>query len=450
MTPDLIARYDRRVPRYTSYPTAPQLHPGIGASEYGRWLEALPTDATLSLYVHIPFCDTLCWFCGCHTKIVRRYDPVATYLDALAEEIALVAGRLGGTYPVTHVHFGGGSPTLLEPADLRRLGEVLRQHFAIGPRAEFAVEIDPRGLDRDRVEALAAMGVNRASLGVQDVNPEVQEAVNRIQPIETTTQVVGWLRDAGIAAINVDLMYGLPKQTLDGIRRTVDAALALGPDRLALFGYAHVPWMKRHQRLIDEALLPDPTTRWAQFAAAADRLREAGYRPIGLDHFAKPDDPLTVAQREGRLRRNFQGYTTDAATALLGFGASAIGALPEGFVQNAVPIHAWRDAVRDHRLPVVRGVRIDDDDRLRRDVIERLMCDLAVDLDTVAAPYGRSGDDFRTELDSLRPLVADGIAEIEGNRVRVPEGARPLVRVAAAAFDTYLATNTTARHAQAV
>jgi oxygen-independent coproporphyrinogen-3 oxidase len=450
MTPDLIARYDRRVPRYTSYPTAPQLHPGIGAVEYGRWLEALPADATLSLYVHIPFCDTLCWFCGCHTKIVRRYEPVAGYLGALADEIGLVAGRLAGSRVVTHVHFGGGSPTLLEPDDLRRLGEALRGSFAIRPDAEFAVEIDPRGLDQARVEALAAMGVNRASLGVQDINPEVQEAVNRIQPFETTARVVAWLRQAGIEAINVDLMYGLPKQTLAGVRKTVDAALELGPDRLALFGYAHVPWMKRHQRLIDEALLPDPTTRWAQFAAAADRLREAGYRPIGLDHFAKPDDPLTVAQGEGRLRRNFQGYTTDAATALVGFGASAIGALPEGFVQNAVPIHAWRDAVLDQRLPVVRGVRIDDDDRLRRDVIERLMCDLAVDLDTVAAPYGRSGDDFQTELDSLRPLVADGIAEIEGHRVRVPEGARPLVRIAAAAFDTYLPTNTTARHARAV
>jgi oxygen-independent coproporphyrinogen-3 oxidase len=448
MDPARLAACDRRVPRYTSYPTAPHLHAGIGAATYRRWLDDL-ADEPLSLYLHIPFCDTLCWFCGCHTKIVRRYEPVAAYLTLLQREIELVADRIGRGRPVRHIHFGGGSPTILESDDLRRFGDLLRRSFTLEHGAEIAVEIDPRGLDRDRIDALAAIGVNRASLGVQDLQVEVQRAVNRLQPYETTARVVDWLREAGIQAFNIDLMYGLPLQTVDGVRRTAGSVLQLDPDRLALFGYAHLPSFKRHQRLIDEAVLPGPVERWSQFEAVSDVLAAASYRPIGLDHFAKADDPLTRAQAEGRLRRNFQGYTADAAPVLLGFGASAIGSLPEGYVQNAVPGHAWGDEIREGRLATIRGIALDDEDRLRRAVIERLMCDLAVDLTAISKAFGFAPDHFEHEIDALAELAKDGIVAIAGSRVLVPEPARPLIRVVASVFDRYLGA-AAVRHARAV
>jgi oxygen-independent coproporphyrinogen III oxidase len=296
MNAELLAKYDRPVPRYTSYPTAPHFHAGIGRDHYRNWLAELPADARLSLYLHVPFCHELCWYCGCHTTVARRYQPVAEYRDLLLRELDLVGAGLGGRRPVGHIHFGGGTPTMLAPDDLRLLGGRLRERFEVLDDAEFAVEIDPRRLTRDTVDALAAIGVNRASLGVQDVNPEVQRAINRWQPFTVVERAVDWLRTAGIGGINFDLMYGLPQQTTAQVRASVDVALALRPSRVALFGYAHVPWMKRHQRLIDEATLPDATERAAQFEAAAARLEQAGYVAIGLDHFALPDDSLAVAQ----------------------------------------------------------------------------------------------------------------------------------------------------------
>jgi oxygen-independent coproporphyrinogen-3 oxidase len=443
------AQLDRRVPRYTSYPTAPHMHPGVGAATYANWLERIAPGTSLSLYLHIPFCDTLCWFCGCHTKIVARYDPIAAYLRLLRTEIARVAKLVGRARPVTHVHLGGGSPTILSADDLIDLGDHLHRCFDVRTDAEIAVEIDPRGLDRGRIEALARFGVTRASLGVQDLDPEVQAAINRLQPFETTARVAGWLREVGIEALNLDLMYGLPGQSVAGVARTVEAVLALAPARLALFGYAHVPWMKRHQRLIDEAALPDAADRLRQFEAMSDRLRDAGYVPIGLDHVARPDDELAVAARERRLHRNFQGYTTDDAPVLLGFGASAIGALPRGYVQNATPIHGWRDAIAGGDLGTMRGIEIDDEDRLRRAVIEQLMCHLEVQLTPLCRHHGRPPDHFAAELASLGPLVDEGLVTIQSDRLTIHEKARPLVRLVAAAFDGYLQTDET-RHAKAV
>ena len=308
--------------------------------------------------------------------------------------------------------------------------------------AEFAVEIDPRRLTRATVDALAAIGVNRASLGVQDVNPEVQRAINRWQPFIVVERVVDRLRDAGISGINFDLMYGLPRQTVGDVLQSVEAALRLRPARVALFGYAHVPWMKRHQRLIDESALPGPPERAAQFEAASARLGDAGYVAIGLDHFALPDDSLALAQRHGRLRRNFQGYTTDTAPALLGFGASAIGSMPQGYVQNAVPMPAYRKAIRAGRFATARGIALANEDRARRSIIERLMCDLAADLD---GPAGR----FATELEALEPFVADGVVQLEAGSIRIrPEG-RALARTVCAVFDAYFTQNA-ARHSRAV
>jgi oxygen-independent coproporphyrinogen III oxidase len=444
MDTDLIARYDRRVPRYTSYPTAPHFHGRVDGAVYGAWLGELAPATPLSLYLHVPFCDTLCWFCGCHTKVVNRYEPVAGYLADLMAEIGLVAGRLGGRRPVHHVHFGGGSPTMLRPQDLERLGAVLRQRFAIAAGAEIAVEIDPRGLQPATVAALHAIGVNRVSFGLQDINPEVQQAINRIQPPATNWHAVEMARKAGIDAVNLDLIYGLPHQSVARVLATVEHAIALQPDRIALFGYAHVPAMKRHQRLISEAALPGAAERFAQAEAAAGRLVEAGYRRIGLDHFARAGDPMARAAEGGRLRRNFQGYSTDAAQTLIGFGASAIGTLPQGYVQNETDVVAWRSAVRRGDLPVARGVVLDEDDRLRRDIINGLMCNLAVDLGVQD-----DGSGFGRERDALAAMVTDGIVELTGDRVRVTEQGRPLVRNVAAIFDAYLDPEG-ARHSRAI
>lgn len=446
---DCAGLFDRRVPRYTSYPTAPQFHAGIGQAAYGRWLAELAPEATASLYLHVPFCDSLCWFCGCHTKIVRRYEPVAAYLETLIRELDLVAGVIGRRQKVTHIHWGGGTPTILSATDVRRLADRLRERFDVQPDAEFAVEVDPRELAPETVRALGEAGVNRASLGVQDANPDVQQAINRIQPMEVTRDAVERLREAGVAAINIDLMYGLPHQTERHIEATIDAVMPLAPDRLSLFGYAHLPGFKTHQRMIDEAALPDAEARWRLAELAAARLQAEGYVWIGLDHFARPGDPLALAQAAGRLRRNFQGYTTDGADALLGFGASAIGALPQGYVQNAVPFHGYRDAIAAGRLAVSRGFALSDEDRLRRHVIERLMCDLAVDLAAACRAFDRPASHFGPELASLAELAEAGLVVIDGSRLRIPEAARPLMRLTAAVFDAYL-PGSRAAHAKAV
>jgi oxygen-independent coproporphyrinogen-3 oxidase len=438
MTPDLVRKYARQVPRYTSYPTAPQFHSGIGVAAAFDRLGALPAEARLSLYIHIPFCRSLCWFCGCHTKITSREAPVARYLDMLEAEIALAARALGARRRVVHVHLGGGSPSLLAPEAMRRLAATLRRHFEIGPDAEFAVEIDPRTIDEPRAAALAEIGVNRASLGVQDFDPAVQRAINRRQPAELTARVAGLLRGHGIGRINLDLMYGLPLQTVAGVAATAEAALALAPDRLALFGYAHVPWMKKHQRLIDAALLPDPWQRWCQAAAAAHRLEAAGYVPIGLDHFARADDALARAAAVGTLRRNFQGYTADPAHALLGFGASAIGACPAGYVQNASDLRTYAEALAAGRLPTARGFALTAEDRLRGELIGRLMTAMAADVGAVCRAHGFAESHLDRELAALDSLAADGLVECDGRRIAIPSAARLFMRAVAAAFDAYL------------
>jgi oxygen-independent coproporphyrinogen-3 oxidase len=449
MATDLLSRYDQRVPRYTSYPTAPQFHAGVQEAAYRRWLAELDAAEPLSVYVHVPFCDSLCWFCGCHTKIVRRHAPVAAYLDVLLREIELVAGALPGRLPVCHLHLGGGTPTMLASADMERLFGTLRRFFAFQDDADIAVEIDPRAVPHGTLATLGRIGVNRASLGVQDLNPRVQKAVNRVQSLAETREVTNALRRAGIKSLNIDLMYGLPHQTVAGIRSTIDAVLGLAPDRLCLFGYAHVPWMKRHQKLIDEAALPGTEERFAQYRTAAERLQAAGYVWIGLDHFARPDDPLAVALSTRRLHRNFQGYTTDGAHARLGFGPSAIGALPQGFVQNAVAMSAYWAAVDGGHLPVQRGLVLSDDDRLQGAVIEQLMCYLEVDLAAISRRFGRAPDAFGDALDGLADPIADRLVTVRDGVLRVTPRGRPFVRTVCAQFDTYLAPDAQ-RHARAV
>ena len=444
--PGLLAA---RVPRYTSYPTAPHFHSGIDATVYGRWLAEVPPGTPLSLYLHIPFCDTLCWFCGCHTTVVNRYAPVKDYCGLLAREIALVSKALGTKQPVRHIHWGGGSPTMLAAGEIERLADCLKTHFEIASDAEVAVEVDPRGLTQGCVDAFARAGLSRASIGLQDCDAAVQKAINRIQPKEETLRAITMLRKAGINSVNLDLLYGLPKQTLQGWEETLRFALELAPDRLAVFGYAHVPSFKKHQALIPEHLLPDLEMRLRQVEMAAEILCAHGYVAVGLDHFAKPEDDMAKALRDGALARNFQGYTTDDASTLIGLGASAIGSLPQGYVQNAPAVPAYRALLDRDQFPVVRGVALSQEDRLRRYVIERLMCDLEVDLTQACQQFGASPSLFGDALSELAGLEKIGAVSLTDNHVSINPQWRAVARLACAAFDAYLADSPT-RHTIAV
>ncbi len=445
----IIEKYDARVPRYTSYPTAPHFSPAVDAGVYGGWLAALPDDAVLSLYLHVPFCAQLCWYCGCHTTAVNKPEPVESYADTVLSEIDLVATALGRKLRVKHVHWGGGTPTVMPPKRLAEIMDRLRARFTFEPDAEIAVEIDPRTATEDVLDGLVRMGCNRASLGVQDFDPKVQQAVNRIQSWELTRGVADALRARGIRSINVDLMYGLPHQTADGTVETVGRALDLHPDRVAVFGYAHVPWMKKQQLLLPEEALPGQTERWAQLQITEREITARGYRAIGLDHYALPEDDLTTALDGELLRRNFQGYTTDQAPVLIGFGASSIGSLPEGYVQNAAQLPEWRDKVRAGQLPTKRGIALNADDRLRRDVIEQLMCQGRVNLPSIAARHGADPETLRSVEPRLQAMADDGVVEWDGSTVAIRPEARPFVRTVAAVFDTYLKPDQ-AKHARVV
>ena len=436
---DLNHRYgEERLPRYTSYPTAPHFSSVITQHAYRRWLAEIPQDKTVSLYLHIPFCQSMCWYCGCNTTIVRRNEPVAAYLAALRQEIEMVTSYTGQRLKVGAVHFGGGTPTIMTPAQFADLMNVLKRQFTFLPGAEIAIEIDPRRLTRDMALALGANAVTRASLGVQSFDPAVQQAVNRIQSFEDTATVTGGLRDAGIRSINFDLIYGLPHQTVASCFDTVQKCLQLRPDRFAVFGYAHIPTFKKHQRKIDAAVLPDGASRHLQANMIAHCLTSAGYRQIGLDHFARPDDSLTTAQAAGHLHRNFQGYTTDDSDILLGFGASAIGRLDQGYVQNDPAPRTYCTQIGDGNLPTRKGYALTADDRLRADIIERIMCDFRVDLQQVCAGHGTRPETLLRSADRLDLLLADGIVRLDGSVLSVADDARHLVRSVAAAFDAYL------------
>jgi oxygen-independent coproporphyrinogen-3 oxidase len=438
MSNSLASLAARPVPRYTSYPTAPNFHPGITDADYAGWLGALPPETDLSLYVHIPFCDRLCWFCGCHTKQVLRYDPIAAYLPAVHLEMEQVARHLEGRGGATALHLGGGSPSMLRPDDLIALAERARQLFRPRADLEFSIEIDPNDMTEDRYDAFAAAGVTRISVGVQDFDPRVQQTINRLQSFEQTRAVVEGMRRRGVGSVNLDVLYGLPHQTVGSLEATIEQALVLHPDRLALFGYAHVPWMKTHQRMIDETMLPDAAERLRQSTAAAARIVAAGYVAVGLDHFARPSDRLAIAAGAGRLRRNFQGYTTDAAPALIGFGASSIGSLPQGYVQNITATGEYIRAIRARGLAIARGIALNSEDRLRGWVIERLMCDLQISITELRRRFGNAADPVLDEMAYAAQYDADGIVAFDGQTFAITETGRPYVRSVAAAFDTYL------------
>nr|WP_210317405.1 oxygen-independent coproporphyrinogen III oxidase [Oryzicola mucosus] len=445
----LIEKYSVAVPRYTSYPTAPHFHTDIGALDYKKWLSELATPTTASLYIHIPYCDRLCWFCACHTKQVRQYSPVARYLDALFAEIATVGSAAAERLTVTALHLGGGSPTMLEPTDMLRVGEALRRRFTFSDAAEISVEMDPNDMDEARYDALARMGMTRTSMGVQDFDERVQKAINREQSFEQTQAAVDAVRVRGVRSVNLDMLYGLPFQTLGTITETTGKVLSLRPDRIALFGYAHVPWMKKHQTMIDEAALPNVFQRFEQATRAAEMIIADGYIPVGIDHFALPGDTLAQAACNGTMRRNFQGYTVELAEALIGLGASAIGLLPQGYVQNMPATGEYEKLALSGSLATVRGFALTAADRMRAWIIERLMCDFSFSRCALLAQFGDAARPLIVEAEQLVGTDRDGLIVKAGNRYVVTPQGRIFIRSIAAHFDAYLGQGS-GRHSVAV
>ncbi|KZK91619.1 Oxygen-independent coproporphyrinogen-III oxidase [Pseudovibrio sp. Ad46] len=447
---DLEQKYaSLNVPRYTSYPTAPHFSEAVTPSLYGDWLESIPHDTPLSLYLHVPFCQEMCHYCGCNTKATRKMAPVLAYVELMLKEIDLVLKRLGTGRLVHHIHWGGGTPSLVPREAFLKIVEKLKDNFVFSEDIEHAIELDPRTVGDYLAETLKMAGITRTSLGVQDFDEDVQKQIGRIQPYKTVMKAVTALRNVGLNDINFDLMYGLPGQSEQTIRETVEYTKELAPGRVALFGYAHVPWFKKHQQLIKEENLPGANERIRLSDVSRDALVDAGYEVIGLDHFALPTDEMAIALKEGRLRRNFQGYTTDTADTLIGFGCSSIGFLPQGYVQTTPSAREWERMVVDDVLPIKKGIAVDQVDLCRAEIIMQLMTYYEVDYAATAEKHGLPVSEFDSIPAEMQEMIDDGVATLEGTVVTVTDAGRRYVRVVAAAFDTYLATQQ-ARHSVAV
>jgi len=431
-----LGLFDAKVPRYTSYPTAPQFSGRVGPEQFSNWISAIPSGSGISLYIHIPFCRRLCWFCACRTQGTQTAAPVRAYLDTLKREIALLQAVLPDGLHLSRLHWGGGTPTLLEPEMITELARAISEVVPLGEDSEFSVEIDPNEIDEARLDALAAAGMNRASIGVQDFDAQIQEVIGRNQSYEITKSAVDMIRARGITSLNADILYGLPHQTPERISESVQSLLSLAPDRVALYGYAHVPWMARRQAMIPADALPTPKQRLELFETARKLFLWDGYAEIGIDHFAAPSDGLAVAQRDGRLRRNFQGYTDDTAVALIGLGASSISRFSQGFAQNASATSQYTAAVREGRFTTGRGHVFTDEDKLRARMIESLMCDFRIDSAELIDRFGVS----RSRLDAMYKDAADafeGLPRLTASGFEIPPEARPLTRMIARAFDAY-------------
>ena len=448
-TATLPAALRTPVPRYTSYPTAPHFHEGIGQEQTQRWLAHLPSAEGVSVYAHIPYCDRLCWFCGCHTKQTKRYDPVAVYVGVLCREIALVEQAIGFAPILSQLHLGGGSPSMLNERDLERLRAAFETAFRFSSDAQVSMELDPSDKSPEEFAALARFGVTRASIGVQDFNERVQAAINRPQTYAQTAGAVDTLRRFGVSSINIDALYGLPYQTAKSLEETLNQVISLAPDRIALFGYAHVPWMKKHQNMIPEDALPDEEERLEQAKLASGMLVASGYVSIGIDHFARPDDSLTRAAKEGRLRRNFQGYTDDDCRTLLGLGASSIGRFEEGYVQNHVPTAQYMRSVTEGRLPTARGIALSASDRLHSDVIEQLMCNFRFSVTALRARHGQIADRIAQQVAEISSGDRSTLCKFDGDEFSVRDPARAYTRTVASWFDARLNTGA-ARYSAAV
>ncbi|SAK59374.1 coproporphyrinogen III oxidase [Caballeronia catudaia] len=439
--PDLLARYDAHGPRYTSYPTAVQFSDSFDPAHYREAAKNTSASADLSLYFHIPFCDTVCFYCGCNKIATKNRAHARPYLDRMKRELALQAALFEPSRPVTQLHWGGGTPTFLSHDEMTELMSATREHFDLvdDERAEYSIEVDPREASAETVALLRELGFNRLSLGVQDFDERVQQAVNRIQPREMTETVLNAARENGFRSVSVDLIYGLPHQSVDSFSRTLDAIIELKPDRVSVFGYAHMPTLFKMQRQIDESALPSPAVRLAILERVIARMSEAGYVYIGLDHFALPGDELARALEAGTLQRNFQGYSTHADCDLIGIGASSIGKVGDVYAQNARELDGYASAIDAGELAIARGVRLSADDTLRRDVIMRLMCGGELRFDDIAMKHGIAFPAaFADELARLAPMADDGLIDLARDAIRVLPAGRMLVRNVASIFDRYL------------
>ncbi len=453
-------------PRYTSYPTAHHFSAQVDAAVYRQWLSELADDAAVSLYIHIPFCKELCWFCGCHTKITNHYEPIARYVQVLRQEIALLKQQKGDKWRLTSIHFGGGSPSILSSTDMSAIMSDISQLFApsdrhtrpvrvsrdktndgiccprsrgkhgmtttVGTLAEVAIELDPRTTTPENIRLYSELGFNRVSLGIQDFDEQVQIAINRMQPYSMVAAVMQQLRDAGIENINCDLIYGLPRQNMKGFRSTIEKTIALKPSRIALFSYAHVPAVKKHQQLIDVNLLPTDAEKLELFEAACDMLLAAGYIAIGIDHFALPSDSLAIAAENHSMRRNFQGYVSDGAEAIIGLGISAISQFPQGYAQATSNSFDYRNAVSRESLPIVRGYQMSEEDKIRKAIIDELMCFMAAELP--------DAQHFQREIAELQKPEYQNIVSVCGKRIEITTKHRMAARIVASVFDEYRIT----------
>jgi len=450
---ELVNKYNVAGPRYTSYPPATKFTDSISWEQLSAKIEENNRTARdLSLYFHIPFCETLCWFCGCTTVITLNHDKGLVYVDYLGKEVAKMATLLNPQRQVVQLHFGGGSPTFLRPDEIRRLGEIIHKHFTFAPDVEASVEVDPRRLTRDHMAALREIGFNRASMGVQDFNPKVQEAVHRIQPRDMTQQAIDWMRELGYGSINLDLIYGLPHQTVESFNETLDIVLEMKPDRLAVFSYAHVPWIKPSQKILEQRVLPTPETKLELLKLVIEKLTANDqYVYIGMDHFARPNDELAVAQQSKQLQRNFQGYSTRAGSDIYAFGMSSISQIPEAYWQNQKELPKYQEAVGAGRVPLHRAYFVTEEDKIRRETIMRVMCDLSLDFAAMSRKLGINfAQHFAEELASLSLFELDGLVKRAAGSIEVTDAGRLFIRNIAMCFDNTLAPVGERRHSKTI
>lgn len=433
----VLSSYPTAVPRYTSYPTAPHFSHGLGVNVFNDLLDNLREDEPISIYIHIPYCDKLCWFCGCNTKHTLKYAPVARYMNYLIREIELLGKKLDFKPKIQQIHLGGGSPSLLKSDDFTRLRNALDEVFHFLPNSEVSVEIDPCDVSDDMLLGVRGFGVTRASIGVQDFHADVQSAINRPQSFELTTDVVTSLREIGIKSINIDALYGLPRQSFARLMDTISKCISLAPDRMALFGYAHVPWVKKHQNMIAEDDLPDSHARFEHSMAAGRKLIGAGYVGVGIDHFAKPDDSLAIAARSGRIHRNFQGYTTDECKTLIALGGSSIGRSENGFYQNVVATSSYENKIETGEIAAAKGLILSQDDKIRSHIIERIMCDFKFDFGELKKTTACADiyQDIATNFIAEDPF---DLAHMNDDVFEIKNDGRPFTRIIASQFDAYL------------
>ncbi|WP_037371085.1 oxygen-independent coproporphyrinogen III oxidase [Salipiger mucosus] len=431
-----LGLFDAKVPRYTSYPTAPHFSGAVGPEDFRSWIESVPEDGTISLYLHVPFCRRLCWFCACRTQGTATLGPVESYVETLKSELDLLRAHLPRGVKLSRLHWGGGTPTLLTPDLMRALIDKISEVADFAEDAEFSVEIDPNEIDGARLDVLKAGGMNRASIGVQDFDEGIQRTIGRLQGYDVTRRAVEMIRERGVSSLNADILYGLPDQTRARITESVQKLLSLNPDRVALYGYAHVPWMAKRQQMIPSDRLPTPDERLDLFETARRLFAWDGYAEIGIDHFAAPHDGLTVAQKTGRLRRNFQGYTDDTSDVLIGVGASAISKFPQGYAQNAPATSAHTGRIREGSFSTARGHVLTEEDRLRGRMIEMLMCDFRIRSAELVARHGIAADELQRRFAEMNAAF-DGLLEVSEEGLFVPQDARPLTRMIARHLDAY-------------